>query len=174
MILGFSTKFPKHKTLISDKPTFFVSRIVRGLANKTNISHWVLDNFLKLEYDSDQKELEKLHTIRKDSKNRWKAGRDIHFYINVRKTNQLQFAPVVKCVSTQDIWIKPFNKSVSVWQKDSLAADDSFKNGHWKKLTKEQITTLAKNDGFHNQAEFWAYFDSEFAGKIIHWTNFIY
>ena len=53
----------------------------------------------------------KKHTIRKDEKDRWKVGNDIHFVINNRTKNRFQFAPITKVKSIQIIKIKLLNLS---------------------------------------------------------------
>ena len=116
----------------------------------------------------------KRHTIRKDSANRWKADNDIHFTINPRTKNQFQFAPVIKCVSVQNIWIQSHTKIILVenyLNDDKTITDNCF----WKELQKDEIINLIKNDGFENTDDFWNYFNqTDFYGKIIHWTNLKY
>lgn len=99
----------------------------------------------------------KVHTIRKDTKNRWKAGRDIHFVINNRTPNRLQFAPALPVIATQHIAIQ----DQKVWVDARL-------------LGESEIETLAKNDGFDSVSDFFQWFEGDFEGKIIHWTNILY
>ena len=47
-------------------------------------------------------------------------------------------------------------------------------NGAMHPLKKEYNKTLAKNDGFENEEDFWQWFNEPFSGVIIHWTNFVY
>jgi len=108
--------------------------------------------------------LPKLHTIREDKKNLWKAGNDIHFVINNRTPQRFQFAPVVKCVSTQRIEILHGLKS----DKQAFVAVDG------KTLHISDIKRLAINDGFDSVDDFFAWFKEDFKGKIIHWTNLKY
>lgn len=97
MILPFSTS-------LNGKPTRFVEKIVFGLYKKQIISldkaSELLDtpmSFIKIF------EIEKLHTVREDLKERWRPGINIHFFINVRQKNMFRFAPVLPVVSTQKI-----------------------------------------------------------------------
>jgi len=99
----------------------------------------------------------KVHTIRKDKKNRWKAGCNIHFVINNRTPNRFQFAPVLPVVATQHIVI----------QEKKVWVDARF-------LGESEIETLAKNDGFNSINDFFQWFNGDFEGKIIHWTNILY
>lgn len=101
----------------------------------------------------------KIHTIRKDEHNRWKAGNSIQFATGVRTKNYKQFAAGI-CVSTQTIEIK--------WEHYAIIFIDG------KKLTDEEVKELAENDGFSSEAAFlcWdAWFKKDFKGKIIHWTD---
>ena len=36
------------------------------------------------------------------------------------------------------------------------------------------LRELAKNDGFESVEDFFAYFNKDFKGKIIHWTDLQY
>jgi hypothetical protein len=38
-------------------------------------------------------------------------------------------------------------------------------------ITPEKIDELARNDGFDSTDQFFCYFDKDFSGRIIHWTN---
>ncbi len=97
----------------------------------------------------------KLHTIRWDEKNRWKAGQKIHFSTGSR-TNQYNCFKEGVCTGTQRIEIKDRN----------ICVDD-------RELSQDEIHRLAQNDGFDSMDDFWAWFDqySPFVGKIVHWTE---
>lgn len=110
----------------------------------------------------------KHHTIRHDPHDRWHAGRDIHFVINNRTKNRFQFAPVIKCVSVQEIEI--------IWSSERkrplyINIDNTYFNlnpfGY-------SIRSLALNDGFPSVEAFFQYFNKDFVGKIIHWTDLKY
>lgn len=105
----------------------------------------------------------KIHTIRADTKNRWRKGRNIHFAMNCRQPTYFQFAPVIPCVSTQQIVITKESGTFEVFI-DELPC----------KL--EDIIELSYNDGFDNVKEMFDYFGQyeRFEGKIIHWTNKVY
>lgn len=105
----------------------------------------------------------KIHTIRADTKNRWRKGRNIHFAMNCRQPTYFQFAPVIPCVSTQQILITKESGTFEVFI-DELPC----------KL--EDIIELSYNDGFDSVKEMFDYFGQyeRFEGKIIHWTNKVY
>ena len=170
MTLAFSQK-------LNDRPTYFVEKILQGLQNVNNINWDVLNPYyskvlLKTKNEfrlPDQLYIKpKIHTIRKDETNRWKIGNDIHFVINDRTSNRIQFAPIVKCTFTQSIKIHYwYNPVTQQFDKPSVYIGN-------KELKTSQINALAINDGFNNRAEFFEYFSSDFTGTLIHWTNFLY
>ena len=156
MTLSFSTKFPW------GEPTHFVAKIWNSL--NQHYGEAIAEDFY--EYGADLYDFEghfpKHHTIRADNKNRWKPGCKIHPVIHNRTPNRFQFAPVLKCVSVQRIEIK----------RSVVTVFDESNNP--KNLTVQQIHRLAQNDGFSNLADFWTWFDKDFGGKIIHWTDLKY
>ena len=155
MTLGFSLN-------INGKPSYFPEKVLgslKHLAVDENISRYI-----NSEYCAAKKLLNvkpKLHTIREDKSNRWKEGMDIHFVINNRTENRMQFAPVVKCMSVQEIEILPDTRMVLLPVTDSGAF----------LLEDKAVEELAINDGFDSLEDFWAYFKEPFQGKIIHWTD---
>jgi hypothetical protein len=105
----------------------------------------------------------KIHTIREDKNNRWKAGMIIHAYYNVRQKNMLQFAPDFKCNGIQEIEIKYY-----------LPGQIPFVYVDGKMLSFNQVNKLVVNDGFFNARYFFEFFTKDFKGKIIHFTDFRY
>ncbi|WP_163401457.1 hypothetical protein [Flavobacterium fluviatile] len=160
MILGFSTQ-------INGKPTDFVEKIWASIEDKYKIDNKYI--FPEMYYECINKKLLKLveakpkiHTIREDPKDRWKVGMMIDFFINVRTKKMFRFAPVMPVVSVQTIEIYHFGekaKSVCI-------------NG--RKLKVLRVKELAQNDGFDTVEDFFAYFNEDFTGKIIHWTDLKY
>lgn len=161
MTLAFSAQ-------LNGKKTFFPHRILSGLETKQII---VFRQWYSLCYKVDySKEIinDKLHTIRQDEKNKWKAGNLIHFVINNRTKQRYQFAPVIKCTNIQHIEISYwYNKKTQLFDLPMVVIDN-------RELTKKQIEILAQNDGFDNAKEFFLYFNTNFKGKIIHWTDLMY
>lgn len=156
MILPFSTK-------LNGKPTCFVEKINACLLSAQLISQNDLlvpynDNFLGI--------TDKLHTIREDKNNRWKAGVIIDFFINTRTKDMFRFAPRVPVVSTQKVEI--FHNATT-FVKDGLTIPAVYIDGYSMAVSK--ITELAHNDGFDTIEDFFEYFDKDFSGKIIHWTD---
>lgn len=184
---------------INGKPNYFIEKIWQGILK---------DNFrLQIEYgylagnhnykfgkfwdgflaDDRPLSVPKLHTIREDKSNRWRTGTDIHFVINNRTKNRFQFAPVIKCVSTQDIEIRDVTGTkVSLanslnfgWIVSHQVKDVTFYLAYeiyidGKRLLSDEISKLAINDGFDSVDDFFAYFNKDFTGKLIHWTNLKY
>lgn len=102
----------------------------------------------------------KLHTIRRDEKNRWKQGTKIHFATDARSSKYNCFKEGI-CTGTQIIEIK----RRSIWIDDMPFP-----------ITSDKIQYLSDNDGFDSLDDFWWWFDqySPFTGKIIHWTDLRY
>lgn len=99
---------------------------------------------------------DKIHTIRADVKERWKAGNIIHFAVGVRSVNYHQFDTGI-CESVQVIEID---------EDRDIYIDN-------KPLLQSEIEELSRNDGFDSEEDFWGWFDKHtpFTGKLIHWTK---
>lgn len=166
MTLSFTQK-------IKDKPTHFVEKILASLHADKNFKGFTLSNFYNHDLDYLETAHPKLHTIRKDKSNRWKTGNDIHPVINNRTPDRFQFAPTIKCVSIQKIWIKAKKRKILVenYIDDDKTIPDNF---YRKELQADEVYNLIQNDGFDSEEDFWNYFDKDFAGKIIHWTTLKY
>lgn len=165
MILPFSTE-------LNGKPTIFIEKIWEGLLrdifptdlefieyfdshkNKFGKSWDELPENLRLENP-------KIHTIRKDSKDRWEENVAIDFFINTRQPSMFRFAPRLPVKSIQFIGIIHYRDAPEV-------------NIDGRYLFPTEIEILAKNDGFNSSKEFFEYFKEDFHGKIIHWTDFKY
>lgn len=181
MILGFSTQ-------LKGKPTYFVEKIWSGLLK---IDDELYSDYLhpdglpaQMKWPSYYKEFTpKLHTIREDKTNRWKQGMNIDFFINVRKKDMFRFAPVLPVVSVQKIDIKWSSCKTQM----NICIDGIkfavFKNHYdgegWRDLylpnnMPPRGLNLVINDGFDTIEDFFAYFDKDFTGKIIHWTDLRY
>lgn len=164
MILGFSTK-------INNKPNFFVDKIWSGLIDQK------LSSIATCRYFENKREgitpnefaivphyEPKIHTIRVDVNNRWNENRKIDFFINVRTKLMFQFAPKQRVVSVQNIEIEYLNNT-GKWFKDAVVSiDESY-------IGRDEIEIISKNDGFDSVEDFFEYFNKNFKGKIIHWTN---
>lgn len=163
MILGFSTE-------LKAKPTFFPEKILCGLFDHQLISKndW---QFYTKHLGSMLPYSEKYHTIRQDTKDRWKIGMNIDFFINVRKKNMFRFAPVLPVVSIQTFQIIHYDNTETVWEfphlKYAIRVDK-------RRLEPSEIEILALNDGFDSVEDFLNYFNRDFKGKIIHWTDLKY
>ena len=113
----------------------------------------------------------KIHTIRLDPHNRWKAGTKIHFATGIRTKSYRQFMEG-ECKGVQKIEIKQGGKfSVWTWLVITI-------NG--KGINEETFYKLCRNDGFGDTLDFENFFFPKkqnpkiFKGKIIHWTDFKY
>jgi hypothetical protein len=107
----------------------------------------------------------KIHSIRLDPHARWAANKKIHMATGVRTKNYKCFLELY-CISVQAIQIQYFGEP---FQPDEIKV---IVDG--KPLDSEEIEKLAINDGFKDTKAFFKWFDSDFQGKIIHWTSFKY
>lgn len=167
MNLGFRTKWP------NGEPTYFTQKIWTSLLidlkmNLDNYNNYLTEYMNRFStnifYYNSNDYFPKKHTIREDKPDRWKAGNKIHFVINNRTKNRFQFAPVIPVISTQTIRIECPTEYLN---DQKIYVDD-------KLLNLEQMQKLAYNDGFENLAAFQLWFNTDFTGKIIHWTNLKY
>ena len=118
MTLAFSTQ-------LNGKKTFFLAKILGGLETKQIINYatWFL---LRDKVENPKKLIkDKIHTIRQDEKNKWKAGNLIHFVINNRTKYRYQFAPVIKCTNIQHIEISYwYNKKTQLFDLPMVVIDN--------------------------------------------------
>lgn len=182
MTLGFSTQ-------INGKPNCFPEKILSGmLKNLENggdndlleVPEYIYRYGEKAGYASADTVLQvidnsipKLHTMREDSHDRWKPGMDIHMVINNRTKNRFQFAPVVKCVSRQEVIIT--EKIMTTYDCIKLKDGRVFTiQVDGKYLPLYRIHELAINDGFDSVEDFFTYFNKDCKLKLIHWTDLKY
>ena len=169
MILPFSTQ-------INGKPTYFVEKILKSFDGKdcTEDDELMLKEAIYLGFLSPYKYDEvkpKLHTIREDKSDRWRAGVMIGFFINARQKNMFRFAPRIPVVSTQRILMSYAYANIIHITINGRRLND------WQEKEK-----LAINDGFESWGDFVDYFipiiekseNGFFTGKIIHWTDLRY
>ena len=182
MILPFSTQF-------NGKPTYFVEKIHRSISpllferdpsgDRICAEHLPIDyNQVFFAYCSP-----KHHTIREDKNDRWKAGNKIDFFINCRQKDMFRFAPVLPVVSVQKIEIKwsscKSQARIFIDNNDFATFKNhndnfGFRDLQYPNNKKPQGLSLVVNDGFETIEDFVAYFENDFTGKIIHWTNLKY
>jgi|ERR1051325_7766877 hypothetical protein len=172
MTLSFSTD-------LNGKPTYFVEKIWKWLYDSDNkdflynayhyeIRYQELIPCQYVEAENIHSHKPKLHTIRKDEGNRWKAGNLIHPVINNRTADRFQFANEFECMGTQKFKITWFecidDGEDELWE---IEVNDRV-------LNLAECIMLAVNDGFEGLTDFLEYFNRDFDGKIIHWTSLKY
>lgn len=174
MILLFSTK-------LNGKSTYFVDKIWAGLIDS---KLGTIETCRRYEYNREKitpnefamvpHYKPKIHTIREDKNDRWRVGTNIDFYINVRKKNMFRFAPVLPVVRVQNIEIKyvPFGNQKQD-ARPFVKVDGRLIYDVGQTLW-SQMVEFAENDGFDCVNDFFDYFNKDFIGKIIHWTDLKY
>lgn len=117
---------------------------------------------------------QKIHTIREDKKNRWKILNKIHFATGVRTKNYNQFAEGV-CTLIERIEIKYTHqfgcKIVSVFINNKPSGIARFVDSKisW---SSDCVKALAAREGFDSVEDFFAWFDKDFTGKLLHFGIF--
>ena len=110
----------------------------------------------------------KIHTIREDPHGRWQEGKHIH-HAHGARTKSYDCFLENDCVSVQSLHINYYDLGSNL-QKTEVIIDGKLVSGIHDELLKK----LAKNDGFDSVNDFFKWFDSDFQGKIIHWTDYKY
>lgn len=109
----------------------------------------------------------KVHTIRPDEKDRWKAGNKIHFAAGPYKKGRVFYEAV--CTSVQTIQIRWIN--IGILPLLIIVVDG-------RRLGGLEIAEFALNDGFPDTEQFMLWddwtFSKSFKGKLIHWTDLKY
>jgi len=186
MILGYKQYFP-----FSGEWTNFEHKILAGLPSgysmvigKSYCSGLPINqqlSYMNLFLDNIANADPKLHSIREDKHNRWKPGMIIHHSFGVRTKNYRCFAKS-KCVAVQAIEIEEMIMCDSF--KCYVCVETTKLNEVLTRVFKvkiderllytSEIESLAKNDGFDTTEDFFKWFNGNFKGKIIHWTDLKY
>lgn len=116
----------------------------------------------------------KIHTIREDKHDRWKKGMKMNMATGVRTRNYNEFAEK-NCTGTQKISIRYFDNKSRV----EVVINDRYIGAAYFGIKRiyccvYELEILAHNDGFDSVDDFFAWFNKDFEGKIIHWTDFRY
>lgn len=164
MNLSVSTHWPpKMPGHLAGQPTNFRVGILNSLLSNYPIAKQVIESSPKVFRF-------KPHTIREDKNNRWKPGMRIHFFEwtgKAYRSKQFKFAPLTECVSVQAIEIVWHDTEGNRYVNPAIYVDDVWMVG-------KDLETLAHNDGFDTVCDFYAWFNQDFYGRIIHWTDLKY
>ena len=169
--IGFSVKFPW------GEETHFVPKIWEGIIEYGLFPQWASLPYLllaegkNLDYIFKKEGISpKIHTIREDKADLWKPGRKIHPVVFNRTKDRFQFAPVLECKSVQRIEVI---YAESNNHKPKVIIDENIFYNTLAGINKG-MEKLARNDGFDSAGDFFRFFNKDFTGKIIHWTDFHY
>lgn len=110
----------------------------------------------------------KIHSMREDQHNRWKAGMGIQFYTGARTKNMKKLREDGICLGLQKVHL--YQGSVGI-----MVVIDG------RCLDADEVLVLACNDGFKNTEPWMRFFIPEIPssisdmnrwhGRIIHWTD---
>ena len=162
MILGFKKNFPW------GEPTYFKEKILASVAPIVGVHLGEFMDLIKGEKSPEDFMFQKkIHTIRRDYADRWQKGRSIQMcyrgkgYSMVDEFNK-GISRLQHCTGVQEIEIKriPGNQKV-------ITIDG-------RQLGLAEHLLLAKNDGFDDVNWFYRWFEEDFTGKLIHWTDYRY
>lgn len=177
MILPFSTQ-------LNGKPTYFVEKILRGILNEHShkglgLAECIYQSGEALKYQNvddiftliENKVKPKLHTIREDKNDRWKAGTKIDFFINCRQPTMFRFAPVLPVVHVQELLMTYYHSDIIQISVDGRELFSYIERAEF-----------AINDGFDSWQDFFNYFypkikaspQGVYKPKLIHWTDLKY
>ena len=95
----------------------------------------------------------KLHTIRQKP---IAVGTMMNHIVYPYKKKERRCVLSNFCTSTQMITIESSSRTIKVDNKE---------------LSKVDIERLSKNDGFDSIEDFWSFFNQDYQGMIIHWTD---
>ena len=109
-------------------------------------------------------------TIRNDKHDRWHSGMTMHMATGVRTKNYNCFK-LDTCKSTQKIRIWHRTAHVTYVYIDGRCFAQYRNN---EKFPNIKLVTLANNDGFDSVESFFEWFNKDFTGKLIHWTDLRY
>lgn len=116
----------------------------------------------------------KIHTLREDKHERWKAGNTIHHAYGTR-TKQYNNFLTNECTAVQKIGFLYRGKSVIVEIDGHEYARLPINwNGSCKYEDIHRMTELAHNDGFDSIDDFLRWFDHDMTLRMIHWTDKLY
>ncbi|SHE57781.1 hypothetical protein [Dysgonomonas macrotermitis] len=127
----------------------------------------------------------KVHSIREDKSDRWKPGKLIHLTTGSR-TKYYDCFNELDCISVQSIEIKEIDefdskhgwihrvqiKHKAGWVDEFVRVFNVIVDG--RILCTSEIVKLARNDGFDSTHDFFRWFNGNYTGKIIHWTDLRY
>lgn len=112
----------------------------------------------------------KIHTLREDASNRWKAGRKMHMATGVRTKNYHCFKRDL-CNGCQRVELLPKKREILIHNGIKMM-----------RLLPQHHLFFVRNDGFDTVEEFWQWFEAEakkynvdvLFRKLIHWTDYRY
>ena len=171
MTLPYMTHFPKGLERIGGQPTNFIPKLWLAMLNGIAMNAGQYTKMFALLSEADKELLStvkpKIHTFREDHHDRWQPGTLIHSVIHNRTPQRLQFLPTIPCAGTQKVHIHHYSKEMYGDRPSDIHIDNI-------RMTPQEVEQMAFNDGFECVQDFFAYFNKDWKGKIIHLTELRY
>lgn len=108
----------------------------------------------------------KKHSFRSDPTERWEEGKKIHFHHGGRKL-KYNCWHIGVCTGVQTVRIVWLDMKMTEIKRPEIWLDN-------KLLNNRKMNELAWNDGFDNLTDFFRWFNKDFTGRIIHWSDVRY
>lgn len=181
MILGFKRHWPKEMGDLYGKPTLFPEKIWTGAALEYIEQIDSIEGAYYAEFGWPEEGVcpyPKYHSIREGD--RWrkffaKHGEKamIQFYVAVRTARMFQIAPdmPVKMVDSISIEYPSTHDVVEVCINNRTIYTCRLIESEL--MEHHGLNFLANNDGFDNAVDFFKWFNKDFEGEIVHWTDLI-
>lgn len=170
--LKFSKFWPEKMGEWAGKETYFRKKIWAMLIPNSSAEimyEWGIDYGEKVKYAEP-----KFHTIRRG--NKYKAG-DIVSPISVDQNgNEFQFAPEMEIISIQDISIRYEKMASGEWVHIVIGGINGMDLPYFftEDYNNSRLEAFIKNDGFESPEQFFKYFNEDFEGQILHFTDLRY
>ena len=164
MNLGYKQKFP------DGTPTLFREKLIIGSMKMKDVA--INHDTYKLMNGVYVNLHPKLHSIRTDEKDRWRAGVTVHHLYNSRTPSRENFMTST-CISTQKIMIIETPQIVTDFRGNPRQAGrmrSILVDG--KILKPPQMYQLAINDGFNNLEHFFSWFPDKLCRQDYSLHNF--
>jgi hypothetical protein len=118
----------------------------------------------------------KIHTFRES--NAWLPGMELHMCTGIRTANYFRFnANIPELHKAKGVQYVEISWLLAMHHCPLISVGDYDDEGNVinkRDLKEANHQQMALNDGFDTVSDFYCYFNEDFSGKIVHWTDFRY